>query len=95
MEYYRAFFSPLVVILSISIFLLFKQISNKTYYAYLVHTPILIFIRYLFDRMDMNDLSKIFIEIVVVSDIYKKIINKIICLIKCKIAMLDEKRCDI
>lgn len=112
MEYYRAFFSPLVVILSISIFLLFKQISinskiieqisNKTYYAYLLHTPILIFIQYLFDKMDINELSKIFIEIVVVSvmsffvsDIYKNIINKIICLIKCKIAMLDEKRCDI
>lgn len=96
MEYYRAFFSPFVVILSILIFILFKQISvrnskiiewlsAKTYYIYLLHTPIFIFVQYKFERYALNDLNKIWIEMVIVtllsigaSIIYEKIINILI-----------------
>ena len=93
MEYYRAFFSPFVVILSILIFILFKKISvrnskmiewlsAKTYYIYLLHTPILIFVQYKFERFSLNELNKIWIEMVIVtllsigaSIIYEKTIN--------------------
>lgn len=95
MEYYRAFFSPLVVIFSILVFIYFKQASvrgkridwlaGKTYYVYLLHTPILIVFQRLFARLHMNELIKIFIEIILVtvfsyvaSVIYEKMMD---CLI--------------
>lgn len=78
--YYRAFFSPLVVTLSIFVFLLFKGmpsicsdkkkkvewVSSKTYYIYLLHTPIWIMVRKLFDYIIINELGKLLIEIVIV-----------------------------
>lgn len=77
-EYYRAFFSPLIVLLSILVFMLVKEIrfsnnnkkitwlSEKTYYVYLLHTPILIIVNKLFNDFSISELGKILVVTILV-----------------------------
>lgn len=77
MDYSKAFFSPLVVVLSIQVFYFFKQliiddlriewISSKTFYIYLLHSPILVIVHYIFEYINnISEISKIMLQVLVV-----------------------------
>lgn len=68
---YKSFFSPCVMMLSILVFIVFKQIniknckiltfiSERTFYIYLVHTPILIIVITILNKTRINEIVKIF-----------------------------------
>lgn len=69
---YKIFFAPHVVALSISVFCLFRSlkiknnyiinwIANRTFYIYLVHTPVISLVMKILDKIITNEIVKIII----------------------------------